>query len=274
VGRFEGWYYKHQKDGRTVCFIPGRADGGAFVQVLSNDRSWHFDMPDLQIRDGVLLTGGCSFSKTGCVVDLPGIAGRLDYGPALTLRSDIMGPFRYLPTQCRHGVISMRHTIKGVLRVEGQAMDFSDGLGYIETDSGRSFPSEYLWVQCSDFPGDCCLMLSLARIPLAGLCFTGCICAIVYEGREFRLATYRGVRILAAGPEHIRLAQGNLFAEIDIHGREQGQALKSPQEGAMSGVIRESNRAHIALRLWERGKMLFELESRNAGFEYVPGNPV
>ena len=33
-------------------------------------------------------------------------------------------------------------------------------------------------------------------IPFCGGSFQGCICAIVYGGREYRLATYRGVRIL------------------------------------------------------------------------------
>lgn len=28
---FEGWYFKHQKDGDMIALIPGRAESGAFV---------------------------------------------------------------------------------------------------------------------------------------------------------------------------------------------------------------------------------------------------
>ncbi len=62
--RFEGWYFKLRKTGKTVAFIPGRAESGAFVQVIANERSWHFDMPDLR-ADKTIRTGGCSFAPGG-----------------------------------------------------------------------------------------------------------------------------------------------------------------------------------------------------------------
>lgn len=66
------------------------------------------------------------------------------------LRSDIMGPFRFLPgMECSHGVISMGHSLEGKLDLNGKRIDFSGGTGYVETDRGRSFPSAYLWTQCT-----------------------------------------------------------------------------------------------------------------------------
>ena len=60
--------------------------------------------------------------------------------------------------------------------------------------------------ECNDFPQPCALMAALARIPLGKGGFTGCICSILYRGREYRFATYGGVRILKADAEQIRLA--------------------------------------------------------------------
>ena len=32
-----------------------------------------------------------------------------------------------------------------------QTIDFTNGVGYIEGDSGTSFPESYVWVHCNDF---------------------------------------------------------------------------------------------------------------------------
>ena len=76
-----------------------------------------------------------------------------------------MGPFKYFPMECRHGIISMRHTLEGRLKLNGKEIDFTNGLGYIEKDSGRSFPSSYVWVQANDFDEPCSIMASVADIP-------------------------------------------------------------------------------------------------------------
>lgn len=51
-------------------------------------------------------------------------------------------------------------------------------------------------------------MLSIAHIPFLGGAFTGCICALMFAGREYRLATYRGMRILTLTDNTVRLRQG------------------------------------------------------------------
>lgn len=267
---FEGWYFKHQKGGDVLAFIPGIAESGAFIQMLSSAGSRQFDVPELAVREGVIYAGGCEFSRRGCRISLPGVTGEISYGALTPLRSDIMGPFRFLPMECRHGVISMGHTLSGSISVDGEAHVFDGGIGYIEKDSGTSFPSSYQWLQCNSFPEPCSVMLSVAHIPFGGLSFKGCICAIMHGGREYRLATYNGVRICAASGEHICLTQGNLLFEADIEPSQSGHPLRSPVKGSMSGTIRESSNAAVRIRLWRRGEPVFDLESNGAMYEYVP----
>jgi len=38
-GHFEGWYYKHQANGKSLALIPGRAASGAFMQVVTNNQA-------------------------------------------------------------------------------------------------------------------------------------------------------------------------------------------------------------------------------------------
>ena len=51
---FEGWYFKHLKGDDALAFIPGRAETGAFIQMLSPNGSRQFDVPGLTVRNGVI----------------------------------------------------------------------------------------------------------------------------------------------------------------------------------------------------------------------------
>lgn len=254
-GFFTGTYYKHQKAGNTLCVIAGRADSGAFVQVITNERVYHHDGAN-----------GCIACRAGVALDLPGIHGKISYGPLLRLHSDIMGPFRFLPLQCRHTVVSMAHSLRGGLWVEGRFIDFTHGVGYMEGDSGRSFPKEYLWLHCNDFSAPCSIMAAVADIPLGATRFTGCICAVWYAGHEYRLATYRGVHIIAASADKLILSQGNwlLMAELTASGT---HPLRAPENGKMTQTIHEGNAARGRFRLWAHGALVFDLESANVSLE-------
>ena len=266
---FQGWYFKHQGPRETVAFIPGQAESGAFVQMISTHGSRQFPVSEWSIANGVICADRCRFSRKGCSIDLPGVRGDLSYGAWTPLRSDIMGPFRFFPMECRHGVLSMSHSLHGSLTIDGVCLPFAQGLGYVETDRSVSFPSAYLWLQCNDFSQPCSVMLSIARIPFCGATFTGCICAILYGGKEYRLATYRGVRIRAASAEQLRLAQGKLFLEVDLFPAQEGHPLAAPLRGKMTGMIRESHMAAIDVRLWDGGQRICSLHSSRASYERV-----
>ena len=51
---FEGWYFKHQKGDDMVAFIPGRAESGAFVQMISQEGARQFAIEDFSVRHGVI----------------------------------------------------------------------------------------------------------------------------------------------------------------------------------------------------------------------------
>lgn len=267
---FEGWYFKHQKEKVTVAFIVGRAQNGSFLQAITPKGTEQFEIDDFQILGDDLYGKNFSFSKRGCTFDMPGLQGTIAYGPQWALRSDIMGPFRYLPMECSHGIISMGHRLSGSLTIAETTYDFDGGMGYIEKDCGISFPSAYQWVQCNNFSENCSLMLSVANIPFGGFHFNGCICAILYDNREYRLATYKGAEILAATATHIRLAQGRLLLELDMLPCDSGHELLAPVQGKMNGRIRESHNAFLHMRLWERGNAVIDLQSEGASYEYVP----
>ena len=254
-GYFSGRYYKHQKDGNTICFIIGKADSGDFIQVITNERILQFE--DLK---------ACRVDNRGLAIDLPEIHGKVEYGPLTPIRSDIMGPFRFLPMQCWHEVVSLMHRLTGGFFVDGQWIDLNGGLGYIEGDRGRSFPKEYLWLHCNDFSESCSIMASVADIPLCGMHFMGCICVVFYKGKEYRMATYHGVNIVTANKRRLVLRQGRLRLEADIDAS-RAHPLKAPKSGHMTETIHESNCACSRFRFWVGETLLFDLTSENCSFE-------
>lgn len=266
-GRFLGWYYKQRAGDYMLAFIPGRAADGPFVQMIDLRGARRFAMPDFHVRGDTVRTGDCVFSSAGLHVQLPGVNGDLHYTRPTPLRTDIMGPFAHMPMQCRHGIVSMGHRVDGRITIDGQTHIFDGGSGYAEKDAGRSFPQSYLWLQCNDFPVPCSLMLSIAHIPFLGSAFTGCICALVLAGHEYRLATYRGVRILTLTDDTVRLRQGKLLLEVYVRPLGGGHPLLAPQRGRMTETIRECCDAHVSLRLTQAGRTILTCASDRAAYE-------
>lgn len=281
---FEGWYLKHQTaDGRALSLIPafhidGTGRRSVSLQVIADGGSWWLEYPDtgfhaaetlfqLRMEQGLFNAGGIRLNigeKGLC------LHGELRYGPFTPLRSDIMGPFRFLgDMECSHGVLSMGHTLDGILTLNGRVLDFTGGVGYLETDRGRSFPNSYLWTQCSwREPERVSLMLAIAAIPLAGIRFTGCICALIHQGREYRLATYRGARVERWSAAGAVIRQGAFRLEVEVL-ETQALPLRAPAGGGMGRTIHESLCATLRYRFWHGAALLFEHTDPYASFEYA-----
>ena len=280
---FEGWYLKHQAKGDgSLALIPAlhidrRGRRSASLQVMTDRRAWWLEYPGTVFQAAPqafqIQLGNSSFTQREIQLNVEqdglSLHGALRYGPFTPLQSDIMGPFRFLPEmECSHGVISMGHSLEGMMVLNGKQMDFSGGTGYIETDRGRSFPSAYLWTQCSwkePEPGS--LMLSIATIPLAAGHFTGCICAVLHGGREYRLATYRGARVETWSRNGAVIRQGRYRLSVELL-EEHGCPLRAPAEGGMGRTIRESLCARLRYRFWFGEELLLEHTDRRASFEY------
>ena len=279
---FEGWYFKHQTpQGRALALIPAiqidpQRGAGASLQVISDRGAWWLEYPAQALRAGEgpfqLQLGQNRFGETGMEMDIHRdglrLFGRLDYGAFTPLRSSIMGPFQFLPMECAHGVISMGHGLEGTLTLNGERLSFSGGRGYVETDRGRSFPQRYFWTQCS-WGQEASLMLSIATIPRP-VRFTGCICAVIWGGREYRLATYTGARAESWSDTGALVRQGKYRLSIEVL-EGQGHPLRAPMEGQMNRVIRESVRATVRYRFWIGGQLLFDHTDPAASFEYDDG---
>lgn len=287
---FEGWYLKHQKGDVSIAFIPAfhidkNGNKTASIQVVTKEGASFFSFPKGEFlvskRQFCVKIGNNIFSEKGICIDLKDekieVKGTLYYSSFTGLSSDIMGPFHYIPfMQCSHGIVSMHHALQGSLRINGKTCDLSGGTGYIEKDFGSSFPQDYTWVQCSDWSGkqDCALVASAAHIPFCFFTFTGCICAILYQGREYRLATYLGARIIENKEDELVIMQGKYCLHMKKVPRDKTHVnmentLLAPQNGAMKRNIKESIACSVQIQFTIGERTIFNFISSRVSFEHV-----
>ncbi len=273
---FYGWYLKCQSDTQTLAVIPAvhnaKNKRTCSIQVITDDDAWivTFTADSFKRTRRNIYIGENWFGDKGIRLEIHtpqlSVRGHLHFGALFPLKYDIMGPFALVPfMECRHSVRSMRHSVKGTVCINGQNYSFQNAWGYWEGDQGRSFPKEYIWTQCSFSDG--AIMLSVADIPMAGIHFTGIIGAILWRGKEYRIATYLGARVVRIQNKAVRVVQGSL--ELDVRLLEASERpLKAPTKGNMVRTIHESASCRAFYRFRKNGRTLFAFETDRASFEF------
>ncbi len=270
---FEGFYYKHQANGRTLALIAGKAEDCAFIQIITDSSSYNinFHSSEYKKSDKIFIKGN-EFSNSGIKININEdeiqIKGELQYSSLMPIQYDIMGPFKFFPMECRHIVISMKHNVMGNIVLNGEKFDFDNGMGYIEGDSGYSFPKTYSWIQSNEFEENISIMASVALIPFMGFHFWGCICVLMMNGKEYRLATYKGARILRNEFGKIEISQGKFNLKISVN-QKRADELSAPQSGKMDRKIKESASCPAELLFTENDRTIFHGKSSFASYEYA-----
>ncbi len=275
-GYFQGWYFKCSGGYKTVAFIPAyhrsKNITSASLQVITDDNAYNIPFQKLEYTKKPLSVkiGDCVFSDKGITLNFQSsgykLEGRLHFRSLLPIAYDIMGPFALVPfMQCRHGVYSMSHRIDGQITLNDQPFDFHNGIGYIESDSGYSFPKRYIWTQCCFENGS--LMLSVADIPVLGFHFTGIIGVILLNGREYRIATYLGARVKRIGENAVTVKQGEYEFTAELL-KKNAHPLFAPTNGDMNRTIHESASCQARYRFSHKNVVLCDFVSEKASFEF------
>jgi hypothetical protein len=292
---FEGWYLKNVSGDLddVVSFIPGISlsqRSHSFIQVIDGTSGWteYFEFPvndfDPKPDRFEVDIGGNRFSTEGLKVDINAkghrMIGELRYSglspfPRKFLSPGIMGWYTFVPRmECYHGVVSMDHSIKGKLEIDGDTKLFDGGRGYIEKDWGRSFPESWIWLQCNNFDIEgTSLMLSIAKIPWMGRFFVGFLSFIKMGKEVLRFATYTGARISSIDHKEKEL---DILLEDRTHSLRikavqlRSGELAAPVQGDMTRRIKESVDSQVNLELREKkGGTVVRSEGKRAGLEIM-----
>lgn len=299
---FEGWYFKLQVNNQVIAFIPGiHIDStgriSAFIQVIMNENSYYipYDMEYCKIYSKKMLIkiGNSIFYKKGMILDIESvditIKGHVRFGILHPINYTIMGIFKYFPfMECRHEIISMKHSLNGKLMINNKSLILDGGIGYLEKDKGNSFPKSYIWLQCNRFiKEEAEIVFSLANIPYLKMNFQGSFCVIHYKGIEYRFATYLGVSIYRSSWNEIYLKQGFYRLRIKFEMIDDlipsnsidlskindltsfSHTLLAPIAGEMLKNIHEHHFCNARFTLFKKHKLVFDLSSNEASLEIV-----
>ena len=296
---FEGWYYKQvTADGKnTVSFIPGvnfdKSGAKSFIQCLHLNQNNELDAYMINYPIEAFSTSDNPFSiainsskfSMDCIkLDINSEKLKVNGNVKLinltsietsALNPNIMGFFSYIPfMECKHGIISMSHQLSGSLNINGEIIDFTGGKGYLEKDWGKSFPSSYVWIQSNHFEDKTTgLFFSLATIPFLSFSFTGFICNLIHQGKEYRFATYNGSKLIVneRTDTSVHLELRNKRYDLEIKGEAVlSKKLLAPKMGAMDKTIKEglSGKVEIVLKD-KKGHMILKSKSYQCGMELV-----
>lgn len=277
---FEGWYLKHQIGDVIFSFIISfhiekSGECYAYIQFISNEDSYFkkYDADSFMSNPNefrVLLDNN-QFSSRGIKanIDFDDFNVNCDIKYAdLTQCKDILGPFKHIPLQCNHSILSLTHDLSGYIIIDGTKYSLNDGVGYIEKDFGKSFPKKYFWAQCNFFDStQNSVFVACATVPILLAKFNGVICEIFYKNKHYRLATYNGVKIIELTNKKIHLKQGRMELIVEII-NQNSHKLYAPKNGAMSVFIHESPASQARFIFIKDGKTLFNFEDNNTSFEF------
>lgn len=295
---FYGWYFRCQGKQGSAAVISAvhlsTKKCSCSIQVITQSGSLYREFPVSQFRlnriKGIMQIGESLFSRRGirlrleafrdgktsdmgqrdygggCGKKSVAVSGILRFGEFLEPKYDIMGPFAYIPgMECRHAVYSMKHTVAGELRLNNEKICFEDGTGYMEGDSGTSFPERYIWTQ--HFLEEGSIMLAAATIPMAGMHFTGTIGLLIKGDREYRFATYLGASVTRMGEREVLIRQGCYRLHVRFFGPV-GSVLKAPDRGKMTRNIREDIACGAEYTLRYKSQILLHVVTDKAAAEY------
>lgn len=279
---FCGWYFKLQSQSQTMALVVAYNRAGkqetVSLQVITDDYVGAAEYPVGEYRKAGtgfdIKLGANRFSCEGIHLDIHQenfeLNGDVSFGPWTAIDGDIMGPFRFVPfMQCRHEVLSAYHDVDGIMTLNGETYDFTSAKGYVEGDRGYSFPCVYLWTQCLFDGGS--LFLSVADIPFGLFRFTGIIGFVFLNGKEYRLATYKGGKATDIKDGGCRITQGDTTFTAQLL-RKNDHPLQVPMQGSMSRTIRESASCTAHYTFSSGGKLLLDLTTDKASFEFEFGD--
>jgi len=294
---FEGWYYKciDEEQKCVYSFIPGVAYGKngegkhAFIQVIDGitHKTYYISFPIeafwYSMKDFRIRIGNNEFTNhyISISIETPEICicGKLDFlnrvpYPQKWNAPGIMGPFSFVPRmECYHGVVNIHHEIQGSLWIDGRENNFSKGYGYIEKDWGRSFPEEWIWMQCNHFKNpNTSFMFSIALIPWLHSQFVGFLSFLKIEDHIYTFSTYSGAKIKKLGNHQDKwfiVIEDNQY-QLEVYAKQKiGGYLKAPKNGQMSRMIVESihSKVKVCLKDKKTNQVLFLENGTKVGME-------
>ena len=259
--KFFGKYYKFvSKDGFSFAIITASSNEGDHIQLITKEKTYfNIDANSFKI-DG---------SKIDISIDNEDLIlkGSIVLKELHPLKKDVMGPFRFMPLECKHNIYSMYHEVDGNITFNDNT--YSLDYGYIEGDEGTNFPKKYIWY--NSVSEDYGITFAVASIPFGPITFTGLLCFISYKDKEFRMTTYNLGKVKVNSPSNIVISKGKIKLEITIDEEilKGAHDLKAPIKGSMDRYIKENVAIPSKAKLFYKDELILQTDDPYSSYEYM-----
>lgn len=293
---FEGWYFKNVSGNlnEVYSFIPGvslsKKDPHAFIQVINGITgeteyltyplekfSWNKKSLEIKVGNSVFTDKNIDINIKNKTIE---VTGHLDFKnnikyPKSLFSPGIMGWYSFIPfMECKHGIVSLNHDLKGIISINGQLINFDGGKGYIEKDWGTSFPEAWIWIQANNFNDrNSSFTFSVAKIPWLGKFFIGFIAFLYFNSKFYLFSTYNHSSITSINHTRetldLEMKNHNSVLKVNVIKSTFGD-LMAPVSGDMSRRIKESVDSEVCVSLYDTNNNLIYCDtSKRAGLEVI-----
>lgn len=295
---FEGWYFKltTKDNSRCIALIPGISfsenaeENHSFIQTLDgnnkNFKYFQYKVSSFNASNKPfkVTIDKSSFSLNGISLDIctnsSKVKGAISFANIRYWKDSLINPgsmgfYNYIPfMECYSHVAALDGNLTGTLLFNKEKINFNGGKIYIEKNWGKSFPSQWIWVQCNSFnTRNVALTCSLAKIPFLKGSFQGFLIGLFIDNNFYKFTTInRSTIALSFGNTlSIVTTNKNLKLTIDASSLYDDFILcYGPKNGSMSPYVNESITGNIYIKLEniKNSSILYEGFGVNAGIEY------
>lgn len=293
---FKDWYLRivDAKNEKTLCCtmrlnkIGSNIQGSLKVIYDTGEKKQEVSMPvtEVMVEAERVNFGHNVWSKEAVVFDLEkevnSIKGRLELEQVVDLNQSflkpgLMGVYKHLPLlEFYQEVIILKGKTLGILNINGDEIDFTDGNCYIHRQWGSKFPNIWLWGQCTGFDhsDEVSLMLGIARIKIFFNYYTAFAIPVYYNDKVEIFSNYNGGHIAKLyrykGYVHLIITQKDKLLDLKIYGRDELECISSKESHGIRDVY-ECDRVKMEVKISERGNILWEGTSLG-GYIEMGGN--
>lgn len=296
---FEGWYFKlvNEDDSRVLAFIPGISldessiNNHSFIQVLDGNKGAYtyckYNKNDFKYSNSPfnIKVNSNSFSLNSMNLNINtndlSIIGSVTFKNIIKWNDSIINPgsmgfYNYLPfMECYAQVCAVDGQILGKININGEVIDFTNGKIYIEKNWGKSFPKEWLWIQCNSFLDKrATLTCSLGKIPFPIRDFTGFLIGVTVNNKFYKFTTINRSKISISytnnGVEVNAIHNNIKLSLITSTDKDNFMLCYGPKNGYMSPYVLETLVGTIYMKLTniKTNSIIYAGTGNNVGVEY------
>jgi hypothetical protein len=282
---FEGWYVRFTDTDCDVkiaiifAITKDVNDPHAFIQYYDNEEfenhyyrfdtsafSYDSDTQTIRIGENVL-----SPNQVIVKTEKLDIKGQfLDVVPLQKYQgtTSAMGFLSHAPLECFQEVIfvdsSARFTINNLTY---------NGRSYMEKTYGTNFPKKWIWLQSNHSTNGSAISFSVGHVPVIKFYVKGFFLLLLIKGKEYRFGSFNFSRIIieqsSESETTIRIKRGWTTVELNAVTDEPVTLVGPRKNGIMDLDVHESITATATIKLYKRGKLIFEDTYTEVGLELM-----